>query len=175
MEPLILMLRREGQLDRTDTIPCLASSCRHERTIMKIIPPRIDTTLKSIKRTLHEKPALMPLTPEAPATLEGSLHPGHAIREEAKFIQKKASNATNRSINTASIIFRSYASGFLVHRLLNQRTYRIVNRNTQTISTKCQYKPVQSRKPCCTGVTFPASARTSEITSRITPIRTWRP
>jgi len=93
-----LILRREGQLDRTDTIPCLASSWRHERTIMKIIPPKIDATLKSIKRTLHEKPALIPLTPDAPATFEGSLQPGQAIREQAKFIQKKASNVTNRSI-----------------------------------------------------------------------------
>jgi hypothetical protein len=80
---------------------------------MKIIPPRIDTTLKSIKRTLHEKPALIPLTPEAPATLEGSLHPGHAMREEAKFIQKRLSNVTNRSIEGPSIISRSHASGFL--------------------------------------------------------------
>jgi len=113
MEPLTLILRREGQFDRTDTIPCLASSCRHERTIMKIIPPKIDATLKSMKRTLHEKPALIPLTPDAPATFEGSLQPGHAIRDEAKFIQKRPSNVTNRSMERASIIFRSYASGFL--------------------------------------------------------------
>jgi hypothetical protein len=86
---------------------------------MKIIPPRIDATLKSIKRTLHEKPALIPLTPDAPATFEGSLQPGQAIREEARFIQKRASNVTNRSIDRASIIFRSYASGFLMHCLLN--------------------------------------------------------
>ena len=86
---------------------------------MKIIPPRIDATLKSIKRTLQEKPALIPLTPDAPATFEGSLQPGHAITEAAKFIQKTASNVTNRNIDRASVIFRSYASGFLVHRLLN--------------------------------------------------------
>src|SRR6516225_883665 len=86
---------------------------------MKIIPPRIDATLKSIKRTLQEKPALSPLTPDAPATFEGSLQPGHAIRDEAKFIQKRQSNVTNRSMQRASIIFRSYASSFLVHRLLN--------------------------------------------------------
>src|SRR6516165_6320525 len=86
---------------------------------MKIIPPKIDATLKSIKRTLHEKPALIPLTPDAPAAFEGSLQPGHAITEAAKFIQKRASNVTNRNIDRASVIFRSYASGFLVHRLLN--------------------------------------------------------
>jgi hypothetical protein len=137
---------------------------------MKISPPRIDATLKSMKRTLHEKPALIPLTPDAPATFEGSLHPGHAIREEAKFIQKRLSNVTNRSIDGTSIISHPRARGFQ-----HQRTYRIVNRNIQTISTKCQYKPVQSRKPCCTGVTFPASALTNEMRSRITPIRTCKP
>src|ERR1700741_3682295 len=84
---------------------------------MKIIPPKIDATLKSIKRTLHEKPALIPLTPDAPVTFEGSLQPGHAIPEEAKFIQKRARKVSNRSIHRASIIFRSYASAFIVHHL----------------------------------------------------------
>src|SRR6516162_5267171 len=83
---------------------------------MKIIPPRIDATLKSIKRTLQEKPALIPLTPDAPATFEGSLQPGHAIREDAKFIHKRPSNVTNRSISGTSIISPSHASGFLVRK-----------------------------------------------------------
>jgi hypothetical protein len=55
-------------------------------------------TLQSMKSTLHENPALIPLTPDAPATFDGSLHPGHATREGAKFIQRRLSNETNRSI-----------------------------------------------------------------------------
>lgn len=38
-------------------------------------------TMQIMKRTLQEKPALMPDTPESPATLEGSLHPSQAIKD----------------------------------------------------------------------------------------------
>jgi hypothetical protein len=62
---------------------------------MKIIPPIMDATLQSIKRTLHENPALIPLTPDA--AFDGSLHPGHAISEGAKFIHSRLSNDTNRN------------------------------------------------------------------------------
>jgi hypothetical protein len=53
-----------------------------------------------MKRTLQEKPALMPLTPDAPATFDGSLHPGHAISEGAIFNQTRPSNEASRSIQT---------------------------------------------------------------------------
>jgi hypothetical protein len=65
---------------------------------MKIMPPIIEATLKSMKRTLHENPALIPFTPDAPATFDGSLHPGHAISEGAKVIHRRLSNETSRSI-----------------------------------------------------------------------------
>ena len=103
---------RETQLARTEAISRLASIRRHDRTIIRIIPPMVAATLKSIKRTLHEKPALIPLTPEAPATFEGSLHPGHAIREGTKFIQNRLSHINERSTAAISIISRSRARGF---------------------------------------------------------------
>ena len=87
---------RETQLARTEAISRLASIRRHDRTIIRIIPPMVAATLKSIKRTLHEKAALIPFTPEAPATFEGSLHPGHAIREGTKFIQNRLSHINER-------------------------------------------------------------------------------
>jgi hypothetical protein len=81
-----------------EELSCRASSCRHDRKIIKIIPPMMDATLQSMKRTLDENPALIPLTPDAPATFDGSLHPGHAIKEGAKVIHRRPSNETNRSI-----------------------------------------------------------------------------
>jgi hypothetical protein len=60
----------------------------------------MDPTLASMKRTLHENPALMPLTPDAPATFDGSLHPGHAISEGAIFNHTRPSNEASRSIQT---------------------------------------------------------------------------
>jgi hypothetical protein len=65
---------------------------------MKIMPPIIEATLKSMKRTLHENPALIPLTPDGPATLDGSLHPGHAKSEGAKFNHRRLSNETSRTM-----------------------------------------------------------------------------
>jgi hypothetical protein len=104
--------RRGIQFARTETTSRLASILRHDRTIIRIIPPMMVATLKSINRTLHEKPALIPLTPDAPATFEGSLHPGHAIREGTKFIKKRLSHTNERSMMRISIISRSRARGF---------------------------------------------------------------
>jgi hypothetical protein len=58
----------------------------------------MDATLQSMKRTLQENPALMPPTSDAPATFDGSLHPGHAISEGTRFIQRRPSNETSRNI-----------------------------------------------------------------------------
>ncbi len=38
-------------------------------------------SMQIMKRTLHEKLALIPATPASPATLEGSLHPSQAISD----------------------------------------------------------------------------------------------
>jgi hypothetical protein len=38
-------------------------------------------SMQIMKRTLQEKLALIPATPESPATLEGSLHPSQAIND----------------------------------------------------------------------------------------------
>jgi hypothetical protein len=57
---------------------------------------RRKTTNPIMNRTLIEKPALMPGTPPSPATLEGSLHPGHANNDGAK--PRKRALTTDRSL-----------------------------------------------------------------------------
>lgn len=50
---------------------------------MKTMPPIKKASIPSMKRTLHEKLALIPSTPELPATLDGSLHPSQGMSEGA--------------------------------------------------------------------------------------------
>jgi len=70
--------RRAGSGFASATGFCWAANCLHDRMIMKSIPVSKNPTTASIKTTLQEKLALIPPTPESPATLDGSLHPSHA-------------------------------------------------------------------------------------------------
>lgn len=62
----------------TETVPVRASSCLQAFTIMQSMPPTRVATMPSMNMTLTEKPRLTPLTPDAPATLDGSLQPSQA-------------------------------------------------------------------------------------------------
>jgi len=57
---------------------CAAANCLQDWMIIKSIPVSKNPRTPSIKTTLQEKLALIPPTPEPPATLDGSLHPSHA-------------------------------------------------------------------------------------------------
>ena len=78
----------------TGGVAARASSCLQACTIMQSMPPTRVATMPSMKMTLTEKPRLVPLTPEAPATLDGSLHPSHAkasgrlANKSVKIVQK---------------------------------------------------------------------------------------
>jgi hypothetical protein len=65
-----------------------------------------------MKTTLHEKLALIPATPESPATLDGSLHNSQAMSDGAQLISHPQSKETNRSIPVVLFIFRNDARGF---------------------------------------------------------------
>ena len=56
-----------------------------------------------MKSTLSEKPALMPETPPSPATLEGSLHPGHANTDGAKPRHSALSSDRNLTIKQSEL------------------------------------------------------------------------
>ena len=60
---------------------CWVANCLHERIIMKTIPLIRKANIPIMKRTLHEKLAPIPPTPEAPVTLDGSLHPSQATSD----------------------------------------------------------------------------------------------
>jgi hypothetical protein len=65
---------------------------------MKVMPVRRKTTNPIMKSTLSEKAALIPETPPSPATLEGSLHPGHANSDGAKLRDSALSSDRNLTI-----------------------------------------------------------------------------
>jgi hypothetical protein len=60
---------------------CCSASLLQERTIMKTMPLIRNASMPSIKMTLHEKLALIPATPESPATLDGSLQNSQAMSD----------------------------------------------------------------------------------------------
>jgi hypothetical protein len=78
---------------------------------MRTIPPIRNASMLSIKITLHEKLALIPATPESPATLDGSLHNSQAMSDGAQLVSQAQSKETNRSITVVLVIFRTDASG----------------------------------------------------------------
>ena len=52
----------------------------------------------NMKTTLQEKLALIPATPESPATLAGSLHPSQAISDGKLLISSAPNSVNNRSM-----------------------------------------------------------------------------
>jgi hypothetical protein len=136
---------------------------------MRTIPVSKKVSMPSIKTTLHEKLALIPATPESPATFDGPLHPSQAISDGRLPISKAERKKKSRRMRLLLLIFRQIARSFPN---FPYRIYRIVNRKTQTISTKCQYNPVHSRNPWRCGVNFPPSAFTRDEISSRTPIKT---
>ncbi len=54
--------------------------------------------MPSMKTTLQEKLALIPATPESPATLAGSLHPSQAISDGKLLISSVPNSVKNLSI-----------------------------------------------------------------------------
>src|ERR1700730_17765302 len=137
---------------------------------MRTIPVSKKATMPIMKITLHEKLALIPAAPESPATLDGSLHPSQASSDGILIISSPARSDKNRSMDSSLIYLSPGRKG-----LPTQRIYKIENRKTQTISTKCQYKPVHSKNPWRCGVNFPPSAFTRDEISNRTPIKTWQP
>lgn len=80
---------KEAKLDATAALSwllaaercCCSASCLQDRIIMKTIPVSRQASIPSMKTTLQEKLALIPPTPESPATLDGSLHPSQATSD----------------------------------------------------------------------------------------------
>jgi hypothetical protein len=77
---------------------CCAANCLQERTIMKTSPVNSEATTVSINRTLQEKLALIPATPDCPATFEGSLHPSQAKSDGRLFKSNKPASETSRNM-----------------------------------------------------------------------------
>lgn len=88
----------EAKRDASDTCCCWSASCLQERTIMKIIPPNKNPSIPIMKITLQEKLALIPTTPESPATVDGSLHPSQAISDGRALVSNALSRDKHRSM-----------------------------------------------------------------------------
>jgi hypothetical protein len=65
---------------------------------MTIMPATSNEIIPIIKITLHEKPAPIPVTPEEPATLDGSLHPSQAKSDGTKLVMKRKQRARYRDM-----------------------------------------------------------------------------
>ena len=79
---------------------------------MRTIPVNKKVSIPSMKTTLHEKLALIPATPESPATLDGSLHPSQAISDGRLPISKAERKKKSRRMRLLLLIFRQIARGF---------------------------------------------------------------
>ena len=80
---MVCLALADGEVAKEDgwLACCCWASCLQERIIMTIRQLNKTPIMQIMKRTLQEKLALIPATPESPATLEGSLHPSQAISD----------------------------------------------------------------------------------------------
>jgi len=65
---------------------------------MRTNPVKRKAVTPSINRTLQEKLALIPATPDCPATLEGSLHPSQAKSDGRSFRSTIPASETSRNM-----------------------------------------------------------------------------
>jgi hypothetical protein len=94
---------------------------------MRIIPVSKKATMPIMKITLHEKLALIPATPESPATLDGSLHPSQASSDGILLINSAARSDKNRSMDSSLIYLspgRKRLPKILVVRLKGRAAFR---------------------------------------------------
>ena len=79
---------------------------------MRTNPVSKKASMPSMKTTLHEKLALIPATPESPATLDGSLHPSQAINDGRFPISNAERRKKSRRIRVLLFIFRQIARSY---------------------------------------------------------------